>query len=539
MLPMLIDRYTIKKEIARGGMATVYLAFDPYEDQEIALKILPPEFLHDPNFKERFHQEAALLTSLRDPGIVEVYRFGEDKGLPYLAMRLMKGGTLIDQLSKGPLSLNQAARIIKRLAPALDKAHQQNVIHRDLKPGNILFDTEGNPYLADFGIAKISGKNITKNLIMGTPEYMSPEQFRGVELNGKSDIYSLGVVLFEMLTGTKPYEAPDAVSLGMKHVEEPIPSLLERRPDLPEACEGIIRRALAKKPACRYATALELSEAVSSLLLPPKAANTVNLGLRKNISSAETKRLPELRLVPSEEGNARVGGPSETTEKPPQDSPASAPKQSRRTVPRSSLWGGLALMWIVALYAIYTNPNGSNAEQGTAKSPPLLSEKAPVLILEKPKREDSPPSAEDCTIPIDSNGNFFQCPDQSIYDKAEKLFWAEKDNGINITYDNAATYAKKYKSGAWRIPTVQELKSLQAAKITSQQNGPIQLTSCCLWVSDNKLPKGVELYFDCLKEKTCSGSSWAFYLYFLDGVGRDPRFDSSDSRVLPVRSSKE
>jgi serine/threonine protein kinase len=182
-----IGRYQIKNEIGRGGMAIVYLAYDPLMARHVSLKLLPHRLTDSATFKKRFQLEAQFIAGLEHPAIVPVYDFGEHEGHLFLVMRHMTGGTLRRQMNHA-LSIKDVAAIINRLAPALDKAHEQNIIHRDVKPDNVLFDDGGLPYLADFGIARLmeSSKNVT---IIGTPAYMSPEQVKGDKaLNGRSDI---------------------------------------------------------------------------------------------------------------------------------------------------------------------------------------------------------------------------------------------------------------------------------------------------------------------------------------------------------------
>ncbi|HUM72123.1 MAG TPA: serine/threonine-protein kinase, partial [Chloroflexota bacterium] len=211
MIPEKINRYEIKRELGRGGMASVYEAYDPQFQRPVAVKLLPREFLHDPEFRARFTREARTIAALEHPAIVPVYDFGEEDGQPFLVMRLMTGGSLTDRLANGPLPIDEAAEILKRIGSALDRAHSQGIIHRDLKPGNILFDHYGDAFLADFGIARIAaaGSQLTASgSLVGTPTYMSPEQVYGnKELDGRSDIYALGVILYQMLTGEIPFDA--------------------------------------------------------------------------------------------------------------------------------------------------------------------------------------------------------------------------------------------------------------------------------------------------------------------------------------------
>jgi serine/threonine protein kinase len=263
-----IGRYEIVSELGRGGMATVYLAHDPRIDRQVAIKVLPPAFLHDPSFRARFAREARTIAALEHTAIVPVHDYGEENGQLYLVMRYMPGGSLADRLKGGPLPLAEIAHITGRLAAALDEAHSRHIIHRDLKPDNILFDRHGEPYLSDFGIVKVAESSVayTGSLIIGTPAYMSPEQAHGGrEIDGRSDIYSLGVILFEMLTGRAPYQGDTPMQLAMKHILDPVPSILAHKSDLPPGLEAILARALAKEPADRFNTAGELAEAISAV----------------------------------------------------------------------------------------------------------------------------------------------------------------------------------------------------------------------------------------------------------------------------------
>ncbi len=266
--PPTIGRYIIKEELGKGGMATVFLAQDPRFERDVALKVLPHAFLHDPAFRQRFEREAKTIASLEHQAIVPVYDFGEHEGQPYLVMRHMAGGSLLDRMRQGPMPLEEAARIIGRLASALDKAHEAGIIHRDLKPGNVLFDQYGDAYLSDFGIAKLLEQSAAltgTGSVIGTPAYMSPEQAKGVrDIDGRSDIYALGAILFEMLTGKLPYNSDTPMGLVVKHIMEPVPRIRDSNPDLPLGVEGVISRSMAKERDQRFQTtnqmALELNK---------------------------------------------------------------------------------------------------------------------------------------------------------------------------------------------------------------------------------------------------------------------------------------
>jgi serine/threonine protein kinase len=285
-----IGRFELQREIDRGGMAVVYLARDPRLNRAVALKILPREFMFDPKFRARFQREAKVLVSLQIPGIVPVYDFGEHEGQPYLVMRYMAGGDLTQRIRSGPLSLSGSAEILTRIAPALDEAHRRGLIHRDLKPGNILFDEENQSYLADFGVVKLTADNsvtlTTQGGVIGTPAYMSPVQVMGKdELDGRSDVYALGAILYQMLTSHVPYKSDTPMGQAMMHVIEPLPDVREVRPELPPEAQKIIEKAMAKDRTDRYPTAKALATAVSDLAIKigeiPAAAIPVQKRKRK------------------------------------------------------------------------------------------------------------------------------------------------------------------------------------------------------------------------------------------------------------------
>ncbi len=305
-----IGRYVVREEIGQGGMATVYRAFDPHFQRDVAIKVLPLHFLHDPRFRVRFEREARIVAGLQHPAIVSVYDFGEDNGQPYLVMSLMSGGSLEDRLRQGPMALVETERIIGRLAPALDAAHQRGVIHRDLKPANILFDQWNEPYLTDFGIVKLTGGSsdsaslTTIGGIIGTPAYMSPEQVQGEPIDGRSDIYSLGVILFQMLSGRLPFDATTPIGLAFKHVTEPIPSIQALgRVRLPTEFQVIVNHAMAKQPDDRYPTTLALSRDLSRLVHGTGPQPTVVLPRDSDV-------MPTQRVSDSPASASRLGPPT-------------------------------------------------------------------------------------------------------------------------------------------------------------------------------------------------------------------------------------
>jgi tRNA A-37 threonylcarbamoyl transferase component Bud32 len=268
-----IGRYEIKAELGRGGMATVYRAFDPSFGREVAIKVLPREFLHDVDFRARFEREAKIIAALEYPEIVPVYDFGQEADQPYIVMRLMSGGSLADWLHQGPIPLKQTVEILTRLSRALDRTHARGIIHRDLKPSNFLLDSEKEPYIADFGIAKLTAESSTlsQNTIIGTPAYMSPEQWYGENLDGQCDVYALGVITFQMLSGQLPYQANIAPALMKKHLLDPVPRILDVNSGLPAEIQEVIEQAMAKRKDDRFATAGKMAEALAAVTRQPSS----------------------------------------------------------------------------------------------------------------------------------------------------------------------------------------------------------------------------------------------------------------------------
>ena len=260
-----IGRYEVKGELGRGGMSTIVQAYDPRFRRDVAIKMLPWEFMHT-SIRERFEREAMAIALLEHPAIVPVYDIGEEHGRPYIVMRYMSGGSLSDRLRYGAIPVPEAVAMITRLAQALDAAHAKGIVHRDVKPDNILFDQYGTVFLSDFGLARLKEgggfANISDGNILGTPAYMSPEQIQGKELDGRSDIYSLGVVFYHMITGIAPYTGNSVPSILMMHLINPVPKLLDTDKELPPAFEKIIQTAMAKEQIFRYSSAGEMAAAI-------------------------------------------------------------------------------------------------------------------------------------------------------------------------------------------------------------------------------------------------------------------------------------
>ncbi len=264
-----IGRYEVMALLGRGGMAEVYRARDPNLGREVAIKLILPALAEEENFDRRFATEARAVARLAHPNIVQVYDFGTSEGGPYMVMEFVPGGTLKERIkaAAAPLPFEVVARVVREIGRALDDAHGKGIIHRDVKPANIMFRADGGPVLADFGIARVTNATqlTATSALTGTPAYMAPEQING-QPAPQSDLYSLAVALFEMLTGRLPFTASTATEMAIKHLQVDAPSPLSIRPDLPAPIEALMRIALAKDPAKRFPSGHALSAALETAL---------------------------------------------------------------------------------------------------------------------------------------------------------------------------------------------------------------------------------------------------------------------------------
>ena len=287
-------------------MATVYKAYQPSMDRHVAIKILPGELAESKEFAGRFQQEARIIAKLEHLHILPVFDYGEHDGIAYLVMRYLEAGTLKEKLESGPLSLSEIDQLLSQLCRALNYAHGHGVIHRDLKPANALVDDDGNLFLTDFGIAKLlegTSHFTNTDAVMGTPAYISPEQAQGQPVDQRTDIYSLGIILYEMITGRVPFTADTPLAVIFKHVSDPLPLPSTIKPDVPEAIEQVILKALAKQPEDRFATAAEFLAAWKRAYAESDSAS------RAPVPDATIK---ESTLQPSKASQPTVAAVSET-----------------------------------------------------------------------------------------------------------------------------------------------------------------------------------------------------------------------------------
>ena len=319
-----IGGYEIIRRIGQGGMATVYLARQNSMNRLVAIKVLPQQFLQDDTYLQRFEREVQIISKLEHRNIVPVYDYGEYEEQPYIVMRFLDAGSVADLIEQGRVDGEVALDILNQIAPALDYAYSKNILHRDLKPSNILLDDDGGAYLTDFGIARILSEKqstITTQGVVGTPSYMSPEQAQGLPLDSRSDVYSFGVMLFEMLTGRRPFESDTPYSIAVKQVTEAPPEPRSLNPQISPAVEAVILRALRKKPEDRYRKVIELAEAYKSALESPPDQNN---------ETAESQASTQPAPVSSE---ATVPQPRrEQTPAPPVQTPVPRPISSQQVL---------------------------------------------------------------------------------------------------------------------------------------------------------------------------------------------------------------
>jgi serine/threonine-protein kinase len=356
----IIGAFEILEELGRGGMATVYRARQRSMGREVAVKVLPEQFLHDANFLTRFNTEARVIASLEHRSILPVYDFGEAGGTPYIVMRLMPHGSLRARLHSGPLPPAEVARLVTQVAEALDYAHTRGVIHRDLKPDNVLLDAQGHAYLSDFGIAKVleASAQTSGARLIGTPNYMAPEQAQGARPSPATDIYALGAMAFEMLTGQPPFQADEFLAVLYKHVNEPVPRLRALNAALPAGLQAVLERALAKDPAARYPTARALAADLEQAVGGAAALPTVTAG------PASVAAGPTIYETPAPSAPVAAPGPAQAAT----PAPVPAPAQKRRT-PGPTLALALGIGGCLALLAIAALAYSSGAFGGLLPAP--------------------------------------------------------------------------------------------------------------------------------------------------------------------------
>ncbi|MDX1415582.1 MAG: protein kinase, partial [Candidatus Promineifilaceae bacterium] len=272
--PQGIRGYELQEEIGEGAYGTIYRAVQPSINRDVAVKVILRKYANDPEFIRRFEAEAQTIAHLEHPYIVPLYDYWREPEGAYLVMRFLRGGDLLSALEQGPWDLDETVQLLDQVSSAVATAHHHGIVHRDIKPANILFDESGNAFLSDFGIAKNQGQDLAytaEEAFIGTPDYTSPEQLRNEPVTQQADIYSLGAVLYETLTGEKPFSDDPFPVRIQKHLSEPLPLVRSSRPDLPFEIDEVIQKATAKQPKDRYPDALAMAEAFRSAVQGDKS----------------------------------------------------------------------------------------------------------------------------------------------------------------------------------------------------------------------------------------------------------------------------
>lgn len=348
---LLSERYRIKRTIGGGGMANVYLARDIILNRDVAIKVLRLEFANDPEFIERFDREAQAATSLSHPNIVNIYDVGEENHILYMVMEYIDGLTLKEYIiQNGPLEVYESLDIMKQLTDAIAHAHANGLIHRDIKPQNILMDRFGNVKVTDFGIAiALSATSLTQtNSILGSVHYLSPEQARGGMATKKSDIYSLGIVLYELLTGHLPFSGQSPISIALKHLQNETPSVRSLDESIPQSVENIVLKATAKDPFHRYESVYEMEEALNVALDPNHLDEAV---FRPPVEEGEeTKAIPIItdeRLQTNDQADTIIHKEEHPQEKTKETT--SQPKKKKRFYKRKGFIGALLVLLLLGV----------------------------------------------------------------------------------------------------------------------------------------------------------------------------------------------
>ncbi len=341
-----LGKYSLVRKIGSGGMSSVYKAIDTETQKAVAIKVLPPGLDDALNFRMRFEREAKILMRLRHPHIVPLLDFGSEEGIYYMVMPLMEVGTLRERLFKGPIRPEEGANIIRQIAGALQFAHNAGMVHRDVKPSNILMDEQGNAWLSDFGTAYVRNAtaSLTGSSVIGTPQYMAPEQARGEPVSEKTDVYALGVVLYQMCTGQLPFDADTPLAIAMKHTTEPLPRPTLINPNIPQEVGKVLIKSLEKKPENRYASAIELSEAFERAL--------------ELVYDPEEKALKPGARRADDDTQDFVPGVDESEDRTRLAEPVKIPAKKRKLTP-VLLLGALALVPLFWVLSRVLNPGAS------------------------------------------------------------------------------------------------------------------------------------------------------------------------------------
>ena len=498
--------YTVISRLGRGGMATVYLVREPGIDRLVALKVLPEQLVDEEQFSARFEQEARLIGGLDHPNIIPLYRYGITDDVPWMALRYVDGGDFAARLAARPLPVAEGLSILRGVAAALDYAHHMGVIHRDLKPQNILLTHHG-AYLADFGVAKmlegVSGANTAAGDVLGSPSYMAPEQAQGLRLGPYTDVYALAVICFQWLTGSLPFDADTPHAILLKHIKEPLPT--DALGLLAPNVAAVLERGLAKQPEQRFQSASALIAELEKALY---AASTLVIGI-----PTPMEPLPLSSALPAtpehyREIAAKPLGPA---------TPVTAPTPSRS-------WKGIGLLALVLVLAIGGYVWRQELRTATDQqvladgSTPISSSSAPA-----PGASTAPQKPKQDARFVDLGGGLLK-------DARSGLEWTQRDNGSDINWNDAKRYCEN-KKNSWRLPNLDELAAIYGTNDPSST--PCGTAYAC------KTSALFHLTTRLLWSGTADDATHAWFVDLYNGVQTRTRLeDSTGDRALCVRGSQ-
>lgn len=460
-----IGPYQITQRLGRGGMADVYKAFHRELSIHRAIKFIRPEFVTSDDFRARFQQEAQSVARLRHPNIVQIHDFGVSDGHFYMVMEFLEGRTLKELLrTTGRTTPSTAVNIVKGVAEALEYAHSRDLIHRDIKPDNIMIDLEGRPVLMDFGIAKLvtASTQLTQTGAgIGTPAYMAPEQARGEPVSPATDIYALSIVLFELLTGQVPYNADTPMAIMLKALSDPLPMPRSFNPDISEALQGVILKGTAKAPEARYRSAVEFIAALDSAInekttdrtAPPAPALVDNASSIKSANAGSTTAISW--TIATAIGVAAVIGiwtwTHQTTEVPPVEVPAAAAPANNRSGPSEES----------ALQIVAPAPSSDTSRVPSPEAPVSSASNEPVLW------------SHDGTI---TPGLAIDLPVQLVAGDVLYLRVLQNPSGAEIVLSTPGDLAEVFRANADSGPATVKHEGVHHLLVTGTQPGELKAT---------------------------------------------------------------
>ncbi len=423
MIGTRLGAYELIEEVGKGGMATVFRAYQPNVGRYVAVKVIHRSIAADQQGLERFQREARLVARLEHPHLLPIYDYDGAHDPPYIVMRYLESGTLKDVLERGKLPSDEVAYMVRQIAAALDYAHRQNVVHRDIKPSNIMIDADGNVFLTDFGIARMTegGQGLTQTgYTVGTPGYMSPEQGIGGDVDGRADIYSLGVMVFEMITGRLPYSADTPMAVILKHLNEPIPTASEVDPTVSSEVDAVLAKSLAKSPTDRYQSAAAFASALATALnadvnttptmLRQAAQQTINVLVEKREENKDEINATMAKFA-AERGSRKPDADDDTPTMRTPSSPVPAPGISEPASPirqgvRLPIWllgiGAVVIIAVVALLALSGGGNDADMTE-TAIAIGLLqthTAEPGIVPSDRPTQAGATRTAADTNAPV-------------------------------------------------------------------------------------------------------------------------------------------